>query len=586
MVALALALSGCLGSFGQALESGDAYARSAQWDLAVSEYERAARLDPESPEARARLAHARKMQLELRTRAADERLARGDELGAFAALCDAARIAPNDRAIAARLEAVIERLLGHAEASARGGRPRDGLPWTGAVLARLPGHPRALTLDGQLRASAFASALASSDRSLAEGHAGQALVDAAVALSLVETSADAAARRERALEALRRAVTFTVVVGPALADGVSRTLAARITPDGLSAALPRTALFSVTTELPPVGARGRGVRLGSFVGGLKVARGQSTLERSCTYTCGARREHNPLWSSAELEVTSAASSLAGASATLRAHELALVTATQRSTEATRDLGRARADEDEASRALDACRARAARKPQACRREEGTHDDKREATQRAEKRWKKAETERSAASSLVSASRLARDGAAARLRTAELELAATPRFVMVPVSCNHVFPSTLHTVDLSATLTLRGEDLTEKRDTLAQEVVPHARGSRDETFAPRPDKCPLDGDPLRLSSTDELEAAVATTMLGTLRDRVVGLEEEHHRADLALARSSTGATSLDAWARVAVARPSGSDDAREARLMLARAAGLDPRALEVLLRLER
>jgi tetratricopeptide (TPR) repeat protein len=575
LAALALALSGCLGSFGRALESGDAYARSGQWDYAVSEYERAARLEPERPEAKARLAHARKMQLEVRTRAADELLARGDELGAFAALHDASRIAPHDRAVAARLEAVVERLLGHAEASARGGRPRDGLVWTGAVLARLPSHARAATLDGQLRASAFAAALASADRSLAEGHAGKALVDAVVALSLVETSSDALARRDRALSELRRAATFTVVVGPTLADAASRSLAARITPEALVATLPRSALFAVTTELPPAGARGRGVRLGSLVGGLKVARHQSTLERSCTYTCGSRREHNPAWGSAELEVTSAASSLSGASATLRADELTLVAATQRATEAQRDLQRAKADEDVASRALDACRARANRKPQACRRDEGTLDDKREATQRAERRWKNVEADRGLALSRVAGSRLSRDGAVARLRTAELNLAATPRFVLVPVSCSHVFPSTLHAVDVSASLTLRGEDLVEKRDTLAQEVVPHTRGARDETFPPRPDRCPLEGDPLRLSTADELEAAVATLMLGTLRDRVVGLEEGHLRADLGLARAGSGAEALDAWGRVAVAR-GGSDDARAATLVLAREAGLEAR----------
>ncbi|WP_282416815.1 tetratricopeptide repeat protein [Polyangium sp. 15x6] len=516
-VSLALSAAGCGRAYKHALERGDAFARAGNWDAAAAEYERATRIDPDEQEAQRRLANARRKQSEARTVESREALSRGELEKALFLARDAVAFEPvNQDARRAYVEARAA-VFKRAEELLASGHDDAALALARAARQCDPNDQAAAALEGRVLDRIATRAY---DRALKYADAGKR-GNALLAFRDVEGARpgfrDAKPRAEEIRRALEDELRFYLVIekpADTKASGVSTLVESELLRwKGDS----RARLVAATAQEPPQNAAG--VRIQAAFDTINRGHDVATQARTCDYVCGADRLPNPAYDAASREVDEAERRARAAESNVRRAKKIVEDARRALSFATNAHDRAKADEKRLDRELDQCRA--TQKPPAdCKAESDRYDDARRARRDAESREDEAkreldrrEQELTDAQQKVSNERDTWDRAVAELRR-------TPTTILVDRICTHNYGVEQHTWSAATSLALRAHVLGDANPvTLPPDPI--TTRATDETFRAESGRCRevAAGDPLRVPSDADIEAALATRAVEKIRGQV-------------------------------------------------------------------
>ncbi|MRG95163.1 tetratricopeptide repeat protein [Polyangium spumosum] len=516
-LSLGLAAAGCGRSFKLAMQRGDAFARAGDWDAAAAQYERATRIDPDEVEAQRRLANARRKQSEARATASREALARGELDKALFLARDAALFDPtNQDARRAYVEARAA-VFAKAEALLASGHDDAALALARAARKCDPRDQAAVALEGRILDRMATRAYDRALAHLAKGKRGNALL----ALRDVEAARpgfrDAKQRAEELRRALEDELRFVLVIekpAETKASGVSSRVEAELlrwSPDA------RARLVATTENAPPPNAHG--VRIQAAFDTIARGHDVTTQARTCDYVCGQDRLPNPAYDAASREVDEAERrARASEGAARRARKL--VETTRRALSmATNARERAKAQNKRTSDELHQCRL-TEKDFAKCKAAEDRDDEARRARRAAEEREDEAkreldrkEQELSDAEQDVRRQRSDWESAVSLLRR-------TPTTILVDRICAHNYGVELHAWSAATSLSLRAHVLGDA-DAVTLPPDPIRTSTTDETFRAESGRC-LEiaaGDPLRIPSDADIEAALATRAVEKIRAQV-------------------------------------------------------------------
>ena len=144
-------LVGCSSLYSRSLDHGDEMAALGRWDEAASLYERAARLEPDEPEARNKLGNARKHQAHDRVVLGRSLLSSGRPREALRPLTRAVHLDPESAEAKATLAEARSTVVGQAQKELDAGNTRQALLVAREVLTLLPGDLEARRIEDAAR---------------------------------------------------------------------------------------------------------------------------------------------------------------------------------------------------------------------------------------------------------------------------------------------------------------------------------------------------------------------------------------------------------------------------------------------------
>ena len=219
-------LGGC--AYKNALERGDQAMAAQRYEEALTEYERALQLKPDSADAKAKVAAARDKAVEVRVTSARAKLSAKDLHGAVADAAAAVTLRAEAPAVRSLVDDVITAVTGEGERLTGAGLHAEAMSLFDAAIAGLPGERARVEAPRQATLTSWIAALdAGAKAAEAAGRTGDALLQRAMMVELGD--AGAAADRDRLRDALRTALVFRVRQTGAARDPNFTELAQRLT---------------------------------------------------------------------------------------------------------------------------------------------------------------------------------------------------------------------------------------------------------------------------------------------------------------------------------------------------------------------
>jgi tetratricopeptide (TPR) repeat protein len=228
---LALSLAACAGAYGEFVGRGDKFAEAGLWDKAATEYEAAAKLDPQKPEAQIKLKDAKRRQSGERLAKGRALLARGELAVGLAAIQDAASLDPDGVEAQKALSDANAAVLAKARELLDAGEGKKAFELTTLVLKGSPNDPRAKELDGRVRDKLASEAYERAERFLKKGKTGNGLMELAAASSVRPGYRDTKLRMGQVKLDLMHELMFFVVLDHFGGTGSASDLASTLTPD-------------------------------------------------------------------------------------------------------------------------------------------------------------------------------------------------------------------------------------------------------------------------------------------------------------------------------------------------------------------
>ncbi|HTE50193.1 MAG TPA: hypothetical protein VK698_04920 [Kofleriaceae bacterium] len=546
-----IALAACGGAAGAAMERGDKYAEAGMWDKAAAEYEQARRLDPDDADAAIKLEKAR-------ARMAGERLARGKSLmergeveAGLAAIQEAARLDPGSAAAQKALTDANRAALARAEELLDGPHPARALDLTTLVLAGSPRDPRARRVDRRVREALAERAYARAEELAAAGKRGNALVEYAAAASYQPDHRDAKLRIAELKLALRRELTFFVVLESYGAERGASEVAAAVSPELLAQAFDERLPLRVEKEAP-AGKDGavRGVRLISRFDGYRFTPRRDTERRTCSYVCRTEMRPNPQHDAAERAVADAERRLAQADETVAYQQKNVDRYQQEVDRASEEVTRDEQEVDHRRSEHERCRDREEKAGSSssspCSSEESAYRSAQSRLDSSRSRLSSPQGSLSSARQDLARAGESRDGAR-RDRERETEtMRSTPRNIEVPVSCDHDYDVAVHTLSAAVTARISVETLQDANKLLVDEPFVYRVQHRSESFPAQPGRCAevARGQRLHLPSEKEVRQSLADRTIAGLREKVLGSYDRYRQRFLADARREEAAGLAD------------------------------------------
>jgi tetratricopeptide (TPR) repeat protein len=514
---LVMSTLGCGAAFRNAMRHGDAYARQGNWDAAAESYATAVDLDPDSPEARAKLVDARRRQAALRVERSRWHLGRGE----FGMATWAAREAMmlDRESVDARTAyenarngsfARIDVLMGE-------GKLEDALELIRALRRADPTDRKAADLEARCLDTMAQRAY---DRAMAfvtQKKLGNALL----ALNEVQRARpgyrDVQSQSAEIRTTLENEIEFVIHVDRAA--GTDRnSLTTRVEDELLQwKREPRFRLSRTTDQAPSAGSQA--VRISPRMSNTVREHTQQMVRRSCEYVCGVDRVANPEHEVAKRRVSDAERHMRQSERRLGQVRTQLQSAKQEATTAKTALQVAEGEERTAQSELNACRVNL--KPgETCTAEESKLERAKQARESAELRERAARDAVFNAENDVRNAEMEVSSARANWDHALTNLSTTPTTVLVNRICTHNYGVEIHSFTGASTLSLTAIVLGDSTPVnlppkpVRMEVI-------DESFQAVPDRCAevAAGDPLQTPTDSHVEAALAAKSVEEIRIEV-------------------------------------------------------------------
>ncbi len=546
------ALVACGGAHGAAMDRGDKYAEAGMWEKAAAEYEQALRLDPDDPDTAIKLKNAR-------AKISADRLARGRSLmergeveSGLAAIQDAARLDPDSAAAQRALTDANRAALARAEELLDGPEPARALELTTLVLTGSPRDVRARRADRRVRETLADRACVRAEELAAAGKRGNALVEYAAAASYQPDHRDARVRIAELKAALRKELTFTVVLESSAAEPRAAELAGALSPELLAQAFDERLPLRVQRDATRgEDGRVRGVRLVSKFGGYRFTPHRENERRSCSYVCRTEMRPNPAHHSAEQGVASAERRLAQVDEDIARRQKDVDRYQQEVDRLSQDVARAEQESDRRRAELDRCRERAAKDTSSsssspCSSEESNLRSAQSSLDSARSRLSSPQGSLASARQDLSRANDSRDSARREQERATETMRSTPRDVEVPISCNYDYDVAVHTVSAAVTARISVENIEESTKVLVDEPFVYSVKHRAESFPAQPGRCAeiAHGQPLRLPSEKQVRQALVDKAIAGLREKALATYDRYRQRFLADARREEAAGLAD------------------------------------------
>jgi tetratricopeptide (TPR) repeat protein len=587
---LALSIAGCTSAFRRAMDQGDAFAKAGRWDDAVTAYEEAVRLDPEDEDAKKKLAEARSGAAADRVKEGQALMAAGDPVGAMRPFHEAMGLDPKSAPAKQGYAEARAATLAKAEQALAAEDPKQAVRLARAVLELDPNDSDARGLEARGSEKAAAMALARADAHVAAGEATHALVDVGEALLYTPNDSAARSRRDSLRTALRKELTYHVLLGnfdgDASADDLGADVNAASLTRGFDPALPLRISDKAPAEAKDPKLRLQGMRLGGQFRSYRYDRQSTTSRRSCQYVCGTDMVPNPDYPRAESDMRSAQQ--AAASADSAAQSLsAQIPSLERARDTARSAlqGRERVL-SQAESALSSCRS-AGGGPGSCSAEERRRDAARTDVDVARDDLRRAEDSLSSGRRDADNARSDAQRARSEADSARARFDGTPPKVAVDRYCTHTYPVETVSVKGDVEVVLRGESLYGTETVLAQSVSGHFDRS-DESFRAERNVCPelAAGDPLVIPSAADVKRFVVASAIVATQAEILRSFERYRALHAERAKQAEvdakPAVAADEWARWVLVGVGKGNEMPTALARIAQHAGVEPRAVELAL----
>jgi tetratricopeptide (TPR) repeat protein len=549
LLLLVAVIAGCGGASGAAMDRGDKYAEAGMWDKAAAEYEQALRLDPSDTDAAIKLKQAR-------AKMSAERLARGRTLiqrgeieAGLATIQEAVRLDPESPQAQKALTDANAAALARAEQLLEGPDPGKALEVTTLVLKASPNDPRARKVDGRVRDTLAERAYARAEEFAAAGKRGNALVEYAAAETYRPDYKDARLHIGELKLALRKELTFFVVLEPFAADPRAPDLSATLSPDLLAQSFDERLPLRVQRDAPR-GKEGalRGVRLSGRFDGYAYDPRKDTEPRTCSYVCRTESRPNPEHDRAEQAVASAERRLAQSEGEVERYQKEVDRYQKEVDDAMKEVMRQEQEADRARADLDKCRDRAAQdsgstsSSNPCSSEESRYQSEQRDVDSARSRMSSPQGWLSTSRDQLSRASESRSSAR-QDKDRELEtMRTTPRNIEVPINCDYNYNVAVHTIRAGVTVRISVENLAEKSKVLDNEPFQYAVQHKDESFPAQPGRCAevAQGKRLKLPSEKAVRQALVSKAIAGIREKVLGTYDRYRQRFLADARREEAA----------------------------------------------
>ncbi len=549
LLLLTAALAACGGASGAALDRGDKYAEAGLWDKAAAEYEQALKLDPNNADAQIKLK-------KVRAKMSAERLVRGRSLiqrgeieQGLAAIQVAARLDPESPEAQKALTDANAAALARAEELLAGPDPTRALEITTLVLEASPNDPRAREVDGRVRDALAERAYARAEEFAGAGKRGNALVEYAAAETYRPDYRDAKLRIGELKLALRKELTFFVVLEPFAADPRAPDLAATLSPDLLAQSFDERLPLRVQRDAPrgKDAAAARGVRLSGRFDGYAFDPRKDTEPRTCQYVCRTEMRPNPEHDRAEQAVATAERNLARAEEDVARYQKDVDRYQHDVDEARKEVLKQEQEVDRARADYEKCRDRAqsdtsGSSSNPCSSEESRYRSEQSDLESARRRLESPQGYLTSARDQVTRASDSRNRSR-QDKDRELEIMrTTPRNIEVPVSCDYNYNVSVHTLKAGVTVRISVENLQEKTKVLDNEPFQYAVQHQDKTFPAQPGRCAevAQGKRLRLPSEKAVRQALVNKAIAGIREKVLGTYDRYRQRFLADARREEAA----------------------------------------------
>ncbi len=569
------------GPFRDAMDRGDRYAEAGHWDRAAAEYEQALRIDPKDADAAIKLRNARAKMSEERLGRARAMLQRGEIEAGLAVIQEAVRLDPQSTAAQKALTHANGVALSRAEQALEGPRPEQALDLTTLVLRGSPNDPRARELDGRVRDTLAERAYARAEKFMEAGKRGNALVEYAAAVTYRPDYQDAALRIGELKLALRKELTYTVVLEKFAADPRAPDLSATLSVDLLAQSFDERLPLRVGREAPRADGV-RGVKLSGAFGGYAFRPHRENEQRTCQYVCRTEMRPNPDHDSAEQQVASAERRMAQADEEMARHQKDVDRYQREVDDINKELMEDQADYDRARADYDRCMASASSSTSSfpCSSEESRMKSAQSSVDSTRRRLDSPQGWLRTARDGMSRAADSRNDARREVESATQRMRSTPRMVEVPVECPHNYNVAVHTLHAGVTVRMSLEDLAEKATVLRDEPFEYAVQHRDEAFPAQPGRCPevAHGKRLSLPSERDVRLALVNKAIAGIREKVLSSYDRYRQRFLADARREEAAgladEAVEAYVRYVMTGPKSIDprDAKQIADFLARTRG--------------
>lgn len=575
---------GCSSLYSRSLDRGDQMAALGRWDEAALLYERAVRVEPEEAEARAKLHAAHQHQAHDRVVQGRALLTAGRPREALKPLVTAARIDPESTEAKTALEEARAAIVGQARKELDAGNTRQALLVAREVLALLPGDPDARAIEETARTRIADQAAALGQAFEKDGKLVPALVEYAEALVFRPENETANARFPELRIGLRAQVTFHVVLGSFDGDPKADDLGGNVGATDLARGLDPAYLIRFASSAPtPEGFTLNGMRLGGAFHDYGFAKQSSRTNRSCDYICGTDLVPNPEYGQAQADLNAReidrSNAVAAALATgtfIPRLERSLDAARRDSVRAQRDVERARQTlgvcETSSKNPATECAALRVERDQAQTRLVGAQDRE----QRLGSDLATAESERSRADENQAAAESASLTARARFN-------ATPMQMTIDRHCNYNYGVDLFSEQGRLDLSLKGESLYERVSVLNESVTGRFV-AEDETFPAEHGKCGIleSGDPLDLAPESVVRRQTLDSAVLLAQGRIVTAFEKYRSDYLTRARAfevdPKRDDAIDAYMRYLTTQIRVNDDGARAEASVSGLLGVTPDAV--------
>jgi len=521
------------------------------WDKAAAEYEQALRLDPNDTDTAIKLK-------KVRAKMSGERLVRGRSLlqrgeieSGLAAIQEAARLDPQSAEVQKALTDANAAALARAEKLLEGPDPTRALAITTLVLKASPNDPRAREVDGRVRDTLAERAYARAEEFATAGKKGNALVEYAAAETYRPEYKDARLHIGELKLALRKELTFFVVLEPFAADPRAPDLSATLSPDLLAQSFDERLPLRVQRDAPR-GVEGvRGVRLSGRFDGYSFDPRKDTEPRTCQYICRTEMRPNPEHDRAEQAVASAERRLAQSEEEVERYQKDVDRYQHDVDEAQKEVMKQEEEADRARADYEKCRDRASQdtsnsSSNPCSSEQSRYESEQRDVDSARSRLSSPQGYLSSARDQLSRSSDSRSSAR-RDKDRELEtMRTTPRNIEVPVSCDYNYNVSVHTIRAGVTVRMSVESLHEKSKVLDNEPFQYAVQHKDETYPAQPGRCAevAQGKRLNLPSEKKVRQALVSKAIAGIREKVLGTYDRYRQRFLADARREEAAGLAD------------------------------------------
>ncbi|RLB56201.1 MAG: hypothetical protein DRI90_18850, partial [Deltaproteobacteria bacterium] len=290
---VALALLSCGGAYADAIARGDKFADAGQWDEAASAYEKAAKLDPNDPEARIKLKEVRRRQATERLERAAALEQRGELAKALALIQEAVRFdsesVDGQRALTRVTDAVLEK----AEKLFENGKLRKAFELTTLVLEGSKSHPRARDLDDRVRSALAEKSYQRAQKFMEKDKLGNALVELAACMTYRPDYPDAKLHFGQVKLKLEQQLRFVVVLDRFSGQGKNAGITKGLNPDMLQQAIDERLLLSVVATRPKDDEGLHGVAVKGEFADYGFDHKKKSITRHCDYVCGKTYKPNP-----------------------------------------------------------------------------------------------------------------------------------------------------------------------------------------------------------------------------------------------------------------------------------------------------